>query len=303
MIKIMKVLAQLFPRETFFLLRDEHEQWAVPTQILSFKNWMKLDPSGVFEYTSSLPSESQKTLFLAGWTHSNSEVKELTWYEQNKRDIDTTSALESLALANPRLAVDWIERELVDSNLRREIEYLILDELVRVEPELAIDVASLHPRVFDKRTSMYKVVDALTLYDLNNAIELLPKFDTEPNRAKIYARIAREVFLQGEANRAFELGKDLLTADGSANADSELFNKLIALEWYRFDNTGFVNGIEKLDVSERERSNLIRFALLEAHGPVPATESDLEKLMPLMNADDIKKIENASWFKSLSDFR
>ena len=297
---VLEVVAKLLPRETFLHLIANNRDRTLPIRNLAFRNWMNLAPSEAYKTVLTYPTQTQHTLLLDGLQRPNSKAKEWTLYEQRTRDIGTTSPLETLASSQPRLALQWIELESVDIHQRWEMEYSVLDELVLVNPELAISTASTFTH-FQER-SLYKIVDTLLLHDLDVAIKLLPKFN-QSNRAVIHARIAREVLLRGDSHKAFDFGKRLLETGGAKNVDAKVFNLLIVREWYKHDNNGFVNTIDTLDVAEKERSYLIREALINAHRIVPPTQTDLKRLMPLMNADDIKKIENASWFKSLTDFR
>ena len=109
------------------------------------------------------------------------------------------------------------------------------------------------------------------------------------------------MLLQGQIYQAFDLGAGLLEPDGSTNAQNEVFNLLIAIEWYKFDNLGFVNGIKNIDVPEQQLSVLIRDVLLRSHKRLPPTNTDLKQLMSLMNPSDIQRIKNADWFSTVED--
>ncbi|MCY3627060.1 MAG: hypothetical protein OXG88_05415 [Gammaproteobacteria bacterium] len=293
---ILAVLARLIPRKVFLLVSRKADKESQLIQNLAFKQWLAKNPLDAYEALKTLPNETQSRLLVDSMVTEQHGYGEVTWYERRKRDIETNSALEMLTLVEPQLALQWIEQTVDDATRKREIEYAILDELVRIDPRSAINMSSSY---IQGRES-YKVIDTLLHIDVNLAVELLPLFQQE-KRHLIYARVARELLLQGQIHQAFDLGAGLLEPDGSTNAQNEVFNLLIAIEWYRFDNLGFVNGIKNIDVPEQQLSVLISEVLLRSHKRLPPTNTDLKQLMSLMNPSDIQRIKNANWFSTVED--
>lgn len=293
---ILAMLARLVPRKVFLLVSTKADKESQLIQNLAFKQWLAKDPLDAYETLKTLPNETQSQLLLDSMVTEQPGYGEVTWYESRKRDIETNSALEMLTLVEPQLALQWIEQTVTNATRKREIEYAILDELVHIDPRSAINMSNSS---IQGRES-YKVIDTLLHIDVNLAVELLPLFHQE-KRHLIYARVARELLLQGQIHQAFDVGTGLLEPDGLTNAQNEVFNLLIAIEWYKFDNLGFVDGIETVDVPEQQLSFLIGEVLIRSHKNLPPTNTDLKQLMSLMNPSDTQRIKNVTWFSTVED--
>lgn len=292
LVSVLYKVAELEPKTTFdYILHLGHDRYQMVMNE-SFRNWTDKDPKSAWESLLLFDSELQHTLLLHGWINTASYTSSLYPSEEKPtHETWTTSALESLARAFPKKALDWIEQEILDVNFRSDIEYSILDELTQANPVLALNLG----RTLQGR-ALYKVIDTLLEHNLQQAVDLLPKFDQHV-QIGVFIRVGRELLLRGDVGRMYDLAHNFTGSEKIVSVHRKYYHMLLTREWYRLDNEGFVQRIENQDLSDSERSFLILDALLHSHKVAPPTLQDFQHLTAQLSPSDLKKLHANKVFK------
>lgn len=185
-------------------------------QELVLEAWASRDPNGLFDSLELLPKELHSTGELEAMvgvarSSPSDAVKFLSGMTDSTRRSALANAIaSSWASLDVYGALDWaLSVELEDERLHRNVLSHILRELVKVDPDLAMQTALSQPiGRFNHGLETVILVDLAQL-DLDKAIVWLSEVRDGRTKASAYRNIGQALVEDGEFDRALKLGEQL----------------------------------------------------------------------------------------------
>ena len=186
-------------------------------------------------------------------------------------------------------ALEWILNEPTNKEIKAQLLQGILWELVRIDPQLAMDTAVAQPIERDdaRRTGMtleVTVISSLAYSDLDKAIELLPQVRKGPSRLQAYQMVSGAMIRDGDVDEALNLAQQL------SESDRESFYMSLASTWARSDPEGLLNSIDRLP-SKAVKSRAAMMLLSFNRHQENLSQEQVDHATKLLTDEDAKALE------------
>lgn len=259
------------------------------------RTWGYSQPREVLDNIDVLPEHLQPTAISTAMSHvarnSPEEAAALVvgMSSGNTRTAAAIAVVGAWVDGDHEAALEWILNEPTNKEIKAQLLQGILWELVRIDPQLAMDTAVAQPIEQDgaRRTGMaleVTVISSLAYSDLDKAIELLPQVRKGPSRLQAYQMVSGAMIRDGDVDEALNLAQQL---DESAR---ESFYMSLATAWAGTDPEGLLNSMNRLPskgVKSRAAMMLLSFNRHQEN----LTEEQVENAKKHLTDEDAKALE------------
>lgn len=259
------------------------------------RTWGYSQPREVLDNIDVLPEHLQPTAISTAMSHvarnSPEEAAALVvgMSSGNTRTAAAIAVVGAWVDGDHEAALEWILNEPTNKEIKAQLLQGILWELVRIDPQLAMDTAVAQPIEQDgaRRTGMaleVTVISSLAYSDLDKAIELLPQVRKGPSRLQAYQMVSGAMIRDGDVDEALNLAQQV---DESAR---ESFYMSLATAWAGSDPEGLLNSMNRLpskNVKSRAAMMLLSFNRHQEN----LTEEQVENAKKHLTDEDAKALE------------
>ncbi|MCY4144786.1 MAG: hypothetical protein OXG08_14000 [Gammaproteobacteria bacterium] len=257
--------------------------------------WGYSKPREVLDNIDVLPAHLQPTAISTAMSHvarNSPEEAAALVVGMNSGNTRTAAAIAVVGAwvnGDHEAALEWILNEPTNKEIKTQLLQGILWQLVRIDPQLAMDTAVAQPIEQDdaRRTGMaleVTVISSLAYSDLDKAIELLPQVRKGPYRLQAYQMVSGAMIRDGDVDEALNLAQQL------AESDRESFYMSLATAWAGTDPEGLLNSMNRLPskgVKSRAAMMLLSFNRHQEN----LTEEQVENAKKHLTDEDAKALE------------
>lgn len=253
------------------------------------RSWAEQSPRAVLERIDSLPPVHKEMATLAALgaiaLNSPSEaVQVLSTLESGQTRRNAASQVVSVwSSQNAREALDWILNEPSIQDLKSRLLRTIANDLVHVDPHLAMSAALELPAVEASGMEAH-IVHQLAWEDSDKAIELVGQVRYQDAKMRSYRNLGLALVSKGDGDKAMDLSKDI-----PEPLRVEYFQLIIPL-WARDDAEGLLELVNQLP-TQKFKSQAARELIQQNRWTKSLTETQLEAARTYLSETDAKLLK------------
>lgn len=254
------------------------------------RSWARHDPKGMLEKIDAFSKDSQlkaiEQAVVEVARHSPKDAVEMT--DSMAGTVGNISSIATQLVAvwavqDPREALDWVlMREQGQESLDTDLMMVgVLRRLTHEDSQLAMEIALDRPQ--NPYQLVVKVIEELTLIDIEQAVKLLPKV-SEKNRRDAYLTVGIQLIQRQDPIRAIGIANNL--------PDDERYDVVyaIAQSWALTSPTKMLEDLE--DIPSEQVKSLAAKGLVLMNSPRNVlSDEQLNYAKTLMNDTDLQEVE------------
>lgn len=252
--------------------------------------WAYSDPHAVLEAIELFPEETRnmgrRTAIIAMARSSPEEAATLmsTVSGNNTRWDVARSIAGSWSRQDVYGALDWVLGSPDVQSMQNRLLEVVLNELTRVDPQLAMETALQQPISGDQRGLESVVIARLANIDMQKAIEMLSHVRDGQTKSAAYASVGSALARNGDIDKALRLAGSL-----SEQMQSYYYQSVVNA-WGRRDPQDLLASMDRLP-SPQVKSRAAMTMLFNSRWQRDLTEEQLDYARSFLTEQDARTME------------
>ncbi len=263
-------------------------------------SWAWDEPRAVLEGVNALPVEFQKFASttalseMAGESPEEAAAMVVAMDSSAVKSSSARSVVSTWAHRDHSAALEWILNEPGVEEIRTELLFSIMNQLVSADPELAMSTALVQPIDEDESDigkfgpvgvgMEYRVITSLTYSDVDKAIELLPQVREGPTKFRSYRNVAQSLMRNGEVDKAFDVVQQL------PETDRKKMYQDLSTSWAMTDPKGMLESMDRFPFKDI-RSRAAVLMVTTAQNSKALSDEEIEQARKYLTDEHAKALE------------
>lgn len=252
--------------------------------------WAYNDPHAVLEAIELFPEETRnmgrRTAIIAMARTSPEEAASLmsTVSGNNTRWDVARSIAGSWSRQDVYGALDWVLGSQDVQSMQNRLLEVVLNELTRVDPQLAMETALQQPISGDQRGLESVVIARLANIDMQKAIEMLSQVRDGQTKSAAYAAVGSALARNGDIDKALKLASSL------SDRTQTYYYQSVVSAWGRRDPQDLLASMDRLP-SPQVKSRAAMTMLFNSRWQRDLTEEQLDYARSFLTEQDARTME------------